>query len=97
VRNLTEAFIRASGGGLLLPRMAVVGDLDLDETLGALLDPLGGGPWRRRPATRCCACCAWQKSCAKNWPRRASCGARRGCCARRAAWRSRWTGWRPRK
>lgn len=42
-RNLTEAFIRASGGGLLLPRMAVVGDLDLDETLGALLDPLGGG------------------------------------------------------
>ncbi|GHC86436.1 double-strand break repair protein AddB [Novosphingobium pokkalii] len=43
VRNLTEAFIRASGGGLLLPRMAVVGDLDLDETLGALLDPLGGG------------------------------------------------------
>ncbi|NKJ41671.1 double-strand break repair protein AddB [Novosphingobium sp. SG720] len=43
VRGLTEAFIRASGGGLLLPRMAVVGDLDLDETLGALLDPLGGG------------------------------------------------------
>lgn len=43
VRNLTEAFIRASGGGLLLPRMVVVGDLDLDETLGALLDPLGGG------------------------------------------------------
>lgn len=43
VRNLTEAFVRASGGGLLLPRMAVVGDLDLDETLGALLDPLGGG------------------------------------------------------
>jgi ATP-dependent helicase/nuclease subunit B len=43
-RTLTEAFIRArsadSGGGLLLPRMAVVGDLDLDETLGPLLDPL---------------------------------------------------------
>lgn len=45
VRIVTEAFIRASGldGGLLLPRMAVVGDLDLDETLGPLLDPLGQG------------------------------------------------------
>ncbi len=26
-----------------MPRMAVVGDLDLDETLGPLLDPLGAG------------------------------------------------------
>ena len=45
VRIVTEAFVRASGaeGGLLLPRMAVVGDLDLDETLGPLLDPLGQG------------------------------------------------------
>lgn len=42
-RTVTEAFIRHSGEGLLLPRMAVVGDLDLDETLGALLDPLGAG------------------------------------------------------
>src|SRR5690606_26105773 len=33
----------ASGQGLLMPRMAVVGDLDLDETLGPLLDPLGAG------------------------------------------------------
>jgi len=45
VRTVTEAFIRHSDGsqaaGLLLPRMAVVGDLDLDETLGPLLDPLG--------------------------------------------------------
>ncbi|MCT2558232.1 PD-(D/E)XK nuclease family protein [Tsuneonella sp. YG55] len=40
-RTVQEAFVRASGGGLLMPRMAVVGDLDLDETLGALLDPLG--------------------------------------------------------
>ncbi|MGX7952299.1 double-strand break repair protein AddB [Tsuneonella sp. HG249] len=40
-RTLQEAFVRASGGGLLMPRMAVVGDLDLDETLGTLLDPLG--------------------------------------------------------
>ena len=43
VRTVTEAFIRLSGQGMLLPRMAVVGDLDLDETLGALLDPLGAG------------------------------------------------------
>ena len=40
VRIVTEAFVRASGGALLLPRMVVVGDLDLDETLGALFDPL---------------------------------------------------------
>jgi ATP-dependent helicase/nuclease subunit B len=59
VRTVTEAFIRlsgqgpstgsgqgpstGSGQGLLMPRMAVVGDLDLDETLGPLLDPLGAG------------------------------------------------------
>ncbi|MCW1428568.1 PD-(D/E)XK nuclease family protein [Novosphingobium sp. JCM 18896] len=43
VRTVTEAFIRLSGAGMLLPRMAAVGDLDLDETLGALLDPLGAG------------------------------------------------------
>ncbi|MEE4450898.1 double-strand break repair protein AddB [Novosphingobium resinovorum] len=41
VRTVTEAFVRHSGTGMLLPRMAVVGDLDLDETLGPLLDPLG--------------------------------------------------------
>ena len=41
VRTMTEAFVRQSGTGMLLPRMAVVGDLDLDETLGPLLDPLG--------------------------------------------------------
>ena len=44
-RIITEAFIRHAGetgsNGLLMPRMAVVGDLDLDETLGSLLDPLG--------------------------------------------------------
>ena len=44
-RGITEAFVRLSGesgnAGLLLPRMAVVGDLDGDEGLSALLDPLG--------------------------------------------------------
>ncbi len=43
VRTVTEAFVRLCGEGLLLPRMAVVGDLDLEETLGPLLDPLGAG------------------------------------------------------
>lgn len=46
-RTVSEAFIRLAGetghAGLLMPRMAVVGDLDLDETLGALLDPVGAG------------------------------------------------------
>ncbi len=42
-RIVTEAFVRLSGGGMLLPRMVIVGDLDLDETLGPLLDPLGAG------------------------------------------------------
>lgn len=45
IRTVTEAFVRHSGTtdrpGMLLPRMVVVGDLDLDETLGPLLDPLG--------------------------------------------------------
>ena len=55
VRTLTEAFVRASGTGLLLPRMAVIGDLDLDEALGFLLDPFGAGadiPPATDPTTR---------------------------------------------
>ncbi|WJY18506.1 double-strand break repair protein AddB [Alteriqipengyuania flavescens] len=43
IRAVTEAFVRISGGGLLLPRMVAAGDLDLDEALGPLLDPLGDG------------------------------------------------------
>lgn len=49
-RTMSEAFIRhageatgassGSGHGLLMPRMAVVGDLDLDEALGPLFDRL---------------------------------------------------------
>ena len=42
-RTVTEAFVRAAGEGLLLPRMAMAGDLDLDEALGPLLDPIGMG------------------------------------------------------
>ncbi|GAA0280358.1 double-strand break repair protein AddB [Alteraurantiacibacter aestuarii] len=44
-RTMSEAFIRHAGeagsAGMLMPRMAMVGDLDLDETLGPLFDRLG--------------------------------------------------------
>ncbi len=44
-RTVSQAFIRHYGEqghkGMLMPRMAVVGDLDLDEALGPLLDTLG--------------------------------------------------------
>lgn len=52
-RTMTEAFIRQFGSeggpasGMLMPRMVVVGDLDLDEALGPLLDPLGAQDIRR--------------------------------------------------
>src|SRR3954468_22129719 len=38
VRAVTEAFVRASGTGLLLPRLIPVGDPELDERLGGALD-----------------------------------------------------------
>ncbi|MDM8012083.1 MAG: double-strand break repair protein AddB [Parasphingorhabdus sp.] len=37
-RALQEAFVRLSEDGLLLPQMAVIGDLDLDESIGVALD-----------------------------------------------------------
>jgi len=37
-RALQEAFVRLSENGLLLPQMAVIGDLDLDESIGVALD-----------------------------------------------------------
>ena len=39
-RAVTEAFVRRSGGGLLLPRLVPVGDPDLDERIGGALEPL---------------------------------------------------------
>jgi len=46
-RTLSEAFVRHAGAtdnpGLLMPRMVLVGDLDLDEALGPLFDSLGAG------------------------------------------------------
>lgn len=40
VRTIIDAFVRRSGGGLLLPRIVAIGDEDLESQLGAL-DPLG--------------------------------------------------------
>src|SRR3954468_3876965 len=41
VRAVTDAFVRASGSGLLLPRLIPVGDPELDERVGGALDPIG--------------------------------------------------------
>lgn len=41
VRSVSDAFVRASGRGLLLPRLIPVGDPELDERIGGSLDPLG--------------------------------------------------------
>ena len=38
-RAVQDAFVRASGGGLLLPRLVTLGDMDLGEATGAMLDP----------------------------------------------------------
>ena len=40
VRALTEVFVRAAGGGLLLPRMLPIGDVGEDEALGLFDDLL---------------------------------------------------------
>jgi len=44
VRAVTEAFVRASGTGLLLPRLIAVGDPEIDERVGGALEPLDGEP-----------------------------------------------------
>jgi ATP-dependent helicase/nuclease subunit B len=40
VRTVTEAFIRASGSGLLLPRLIPIGDPELEERIGGALEPI---------------------------------------------------------
>ena len=43
-RAIQDAFVRRSGGGLLLPRIVPVGDPELDERIGGLFEPLGEAP-----------------------------------------------------
>lgn len=43
VRALNAAFVRQSGGGLLMPRLVPIGDENLGERLGNALDPIGSG------------------------------------------------------
>src|SRR3954453_23629371 len=43
VRAVTEAFVRQSGSGLLLPRLIPVGDPELDERMGGALDRIDEG------------------------------------------------------
>jgi ATP-dependent helicase/nuclease subunit B len=43
VRAVQDAFVRRADGGLLLPRLVTIGDPELDERLGAFLDPIDGG------------------------------------------------------
>jgi ATP-dependent helicase/nuclease subunit B len=43
VRAVTEAFVRRSGGGLLLPRLVPIGDPELGDRVGAALEPIGEG------------------------------------------------------
>ncbi|HEX7656615.1 MAG TPA: double-strand break repair protein AddB, partial [Sphingomonas sp.] len=38
-RSVSDAFVRASEGGLLLPRLVAIGDPEIDEAVGAALDP----------------------------------------------------------
>ena len=40
VRTITEAFVRASDGGLLLPRLIAIGDPEIGERVGGDLDPI---------------------------------------------------------
>lgn len=44
VRTVTEAFVRASGSGLLLPRLIPIGDPSLDERIGGAFESLAADP-----------------------------------------------------
>ena len=43
VRTVTEAFVRASGSGLVLPRLVPIGDPELEDRIGGALDPADTG------------------------------------------------------
>lgn len=42
-RAITDAFVRRSDGGLLLPRLVPIGDDELDLRIGGMIEPLGEG------------------------------------------------------
>ena len=44
VRAVTDAFVRASGTGLLLPRLIPIGDPDIGERVGGALEPIDDEP-----------------------------------------------------
>ncbi len=44
VRTVTDAFVRASGSGLVLPRLVALGDPEMGESVGAALDPVDEPP-----------------------------------------------------
>jgi ATP-dependent helicase/nuclease subunit B len=44
VRAVTDAFVRASGGGLLLPRLIPIGDPELEERVGGAFDRIDAEP-----------------------------------------------------
>ena len=46
-RAIQEAFVRASGGGLLLPRLVAIGDPELDEAVGEMREILETGAWEK--------------------------------------------------
>ncbi|MCP1471096.1 ATP-dependent helicase/nuclease subunit B [Sphingobium sp. OAS761] len=56
IRAIRDAFVRQSRGGLLLPRLVALGDVELGEQVGNALDPMGEaepvppaiGPMRRQ-------------------------------------------------
>ncbi|MBD8677517.1 double-strand break repair protein AddB [Sphingomonas sp. CFBP 13720] len=43
-RTIQDAFVRASGGGLLLPRLVAIGDPEVEEAAGAFADPADDAP-----------------------------------------------------
>ncbi|WP_343060488.1 hypothetical protein [Sphingomonas rhizophila] len=59
VRSITEAFVRASGAGLVLPRLIAIGDPDLDERVGEALDPLDLAQPVPRRSIRSSGNCFW--------------------------------------
>ena len=44
VRTMTEAFVRASGSGLLLPRLIPIGDPELDDRIAGALEAIDDAP-----------------------------------------------------